>query len=128
MLQYIFAECPINLTSEASSMSNINYEDFTKIDLRVGTVVEAIPHPNADKLLLLQVNIGDMGVRQIVAGIKEHYKPEDLVGKQIVIVANLEPRVLRGEVSYGMILAAKDAAGLSMLTVDKVISLGSKVG
>ena len=73
----------------------ITYEDFAKLELRVAKVVEARPHPNADKLLLLQVDLGDQQ-KQIVAGIRLHYAPEQLVGKLIVIVNNLEPAMLRG--------------------------------
>lgn len=83
----------------------IKYEDFAKLELRVAKVVEARPHPNADKLLLLQVDLGGE-TKQIVAGIKAHYAPESLVGRLIVVVNNLEPAMLRGETSSGMLLAA----------------------
>ncbi len=88
----------------------IKYEDFAKIDLRVATVVKAEFHPNADRLLKLQLDDGSEDGRQICAGIKGHYSPEKLVGRQIIIVANLEPRVIRGETSNGMLLAATDAS------------------
>jgi methionyl-tRNA synthetase len=87
----------------------IEYPDFAKIDLRVATVLECAPHPNADKLLVLQVDLGSEK-RQICAGLREHYQPEDLVGKQIIVVANLQPRPLRGQISNGMLLAATDSA------------------
>jgi len=86
----------------------INFTDFTKIDLRVATVVSCILHPNADKLLVLQVDIGTER-RQICAGLRGHYEPDSLVGRQIIVVANLEPRAMRGEISQGMLLAATDA-------------------
>jgi methionyl-tRNA synthetase len=91
----------------------INFDDFLKLDLRVATIVEAEPHPDADRLLKLQVDVGELGRRQICAGIKQFYDPESLVGRQIVIVANLEPRKIRGEESNGMLLAASrsDAEG-----------------
>ncbi|QEH34209.1 Methionine--tRNA ligase [Aquisphaera giovannonii] len=95
----------------------INYEDFAKLDLRVARVVEARPHPNADKLLLLQVDIGDEQ-KQIVAGIRQHYTPEQLVGKRIVIVNNLAPAMLRGEASNGMLLAATSGDRVVVLTPD----------
>src|SRR5882757_8990067 len=79
----------------AAPTNQIVYDDFAKIELRVGTVVECIPHPNADKLLVLQVDIGTEK-RQICAGLRQHYQPEQLVGKQIVVVANLAPRTMRG--------------------------------
>ena len=87
--------------------ATINYDDFAKIDLRVATIVECKAHPNADKLLVLQVDLGTER-RQICAGLRQHYQPEQLVGKQIVVVANLAPRTMRGEVSNGMLLAATD--------------------
>ncbi len=87
----------------------IAFEDFAKIDLRVARIVQAEPHPNADKLLKLQLDDGSGQPRQICAGVRAYYKPEDLVGRLIVIVANLAPRTLRGEESRGMLLAASDA-------------------
>ncbi|WP_165227252.1 methionine--tRNA ligase subunit beta [Aquisphaera insulae] len=95
----------------------INYEDFAKLELRVARVVEARPHPNADKLLLLQVDIGDEQ-KQIVAGIRQHYTPEQLIGKRIVIVNNLAPAMLRGETSQGMLLAATSGDKVIVLTPD----------
>jgi methionyl-tRNA synthetase len=84
----------------------ITYDDFVKIDLRVATIVEAEPHPNADRLLKLQIDLG-FERRQICAGIREFVEdPASLVGKQIVVVANLAPRKIRGEQSNGMLLAA----------------------
>jgi methionyl-tRNA synthetase len=96
----------------------IAYDDFAKVELRVAKVLEARPHPNADKLLLLQVDLGEESPRQIVAGIKAHYSPETLVGKKIIIVANLAPAVLRGETSNGMLLAATSDDKVILLTVD----------
>ena len=84
---------------------NITYEDFKKLEIKIGTIVEAEKVENADKLLKLIVDLGSEK-RQIVSGIAEWYTPEDLIGKQIPILANLEPRMLRGVESQGMILAA----------------------
>ncbi len=95
----------------------ITYDDFAKLELRVAKVVEARPHPNADKLLLLQVDVGDQQ-KQIVAGICQHYSPEQLVGKLIVIVNNLAPLMLRGETSNGMLLAATSGEKVIVLTPD----------
>ncbi|WZO99065.1 methionine--tRNA ligase subunit beta [Isosphaeraceae bacterium EP7] len=95
----------------------ITYEDFAKIELRVAKVLEARPHPNADKLLLLSVLVNDEP-KQIVAGIKQHYTPEQLVGKKIIIVNNLAPVMLRGEASNGMLLAATSGENVILLTVD----------
>ena len=85
----------------------IVFDDFAKIDLRVAKVLEAKEHPDADKLLVLQIDLGDEQ-RQLVAGLKQYYQPEDLVGKLIVVVKNLKPRKMRGEESQGMLLAASD--------------------
>ena len=106
----------------------ISIEDFLKIDLRVATVIHAEPHPNADKLLILKIDAGD-GVeeRQIVAGIRNFYKPEELVGKNIVIVNNLAPAILRGVESQGMLLAAKDGDQLAIITTEKDVKPGSKI-
>lgn len=83
----------------------ISFDDFVKIKLRIGKVVEANDHPNADKLLVMKVDLGDEQ-RQIVAGLKGYYTPEQLVGLNLVIVTNLPPRMMRGQQSQGMLLAA----------------------
>lgn len=88
----------------------IAFDEFAKVDLRVARIVEAEAHPNADRLLKLQLDDGSGEPRQICAGVKGYYEPEDLVGRHIVIVANLAPRKIRGEESRGMLLAASDAA------------------
>jgi methionyl-tRNA synthetase len=95
----------------------IQYEDFAKIELRVAKILEARPHPNADKLMLLQIDVGDEQ-KQIVAGIRAHYTPEQLVGKSIVVVNNLAPAMLRGEASNGMLLAASSGEKVVLLTPD----------
>jgi tRNA-binding protein len=95
----------------------INYEDFAKLELRVAKVLEARPHPNADKLLLLQVDVGEEQ-KQIIAGIRQHYTPDQLVGKLIVVVNNLAPAMLRGETSNGMLLAATSGDKVIVLTLD----------
>src|SRR5690349_13657063 len=105
----------------------IQYDDFAKLELRVATVVECKAHPNADKLLVLQVDLGNER-RQICAGLRAHYQPEQLVGKQIIVVANLAPRTMRGEVSQGMLLAASDASGkVIFVSPSEGVSAGSKV-
>ena len=107
----------------------ITIDDFAKVDLRVATVREAKPHPNADRLLVLQVDLGDGETRQICAGIKAFYEPDALVGKQIVVVANLAPATLRGETSQGMLLAASgaDLSQVILLTPMAEIPAGAKV-
>jgi methionyl-tRNA synthetase len=95
----------------------INYDDFAKLELRVAKVLEARPHPNADKLLLLQIDVGDVQ-KQIVAGIRQHYEPEQLVGRLIVVVNNLAPAMIRGETSNGMLLAATSDEKVILLAPD----------
>src|ERR671914_2159458 len=109
--------------------ATINYDDFAKLDLRVATVVECRPHANADKLLVLQIELAGGERRQICAGLRQHYEPAQLVGKQIVVVANLAPRQMRGEISNGMLLAATDAATgrVIVVTPSEPAGAGSKV-
>ncbi|MBU3728951.1 MAG: methionine--tRNA ligase [Phycisphaerales bacterium] len=127
-------------------LPSIPYDHFAKLDLRVATVISAEPHPNADKLLKIKLDDGTPEGRQVCAGIRQWYDPASLVGRQVVIVANLEPRQLRGEISQGMILAASDlrdqapaaaadgaakpgpdARDVILLTVDRAVKPGSKV-
>lgn len=106
----------------------IAYDDFAKLELRVAKVLEARPHPNADKLLLLQVDVGEEGTKQIVAGIRAHYPPEALVGKLIVVVNNLAPAMLRGESSNGMLLAATSGEKVILLAPEDPSCLpGAKI-
>ncbi len=104
----------------------ISIEDFRKVELRVATIKSAEPHPNADRLMVLQVDLGDQQ-RQICAGIRGQYAPEDLLGKQIVVVANLETAKLRGLESEGMLLAASDDGRVIILTPEKSVAAGAKV-
>ena len=104
----------------------ISIEDFRKVELRVATIKSAEPHPNADKLMVLQIDLGDEQ-RQICAGIRGQYAPEELVGKQIVVVANLETAKLRGLDSQGMLLAASDDGRVIILTPEKSVAAGAKV-
>ncbi|WKV07686.1 methionine--tRNA ligase [Thermoanaerobacterium sp. CMT5567-10] len=104
----------------------IKIDDFAKIDLRVAEVLEAEKVEGADKLLKLKLKVGDE-VRQVVSGLALHYKPDELIGKKLVLVANLEPKKLRGIESHGMILAASNEGKLTVVTVDKDIESGAKV-
>ncbi len=106
----------------------ILFDDFLKLNLRVGTIMQAELHPQADKLLVLQVDLGTEK-RQLVAGIRGHYDPAALVGKQIIVVANLAPRMMRGVESQGMLLAATspDQAQVILLTTERPIAAGSRV-
>ncbi len=106
----------------------IEYDDFAKLDLRIATVTDCKPHPNGERLLVLQIDLG-AEKRQICAGLRQHYQPEQLLGRQIVVVANLAPRTIRGEISAGMLLAAHDAATgkVVVLTPAEALPPGSKV-
>ena len=113
----------------APGTATINYDDFAKLDLRVATIIECKPHGNADKLLVLQIELAGGEKRQICAGLRQHYSSEQLVGKQIVVVANLAPRQMRGEVSQGMLLAATDPVTQKVIFVapSESVAAGSKV-
>jgi len=106
----------------------ISFDDFTKVRLRVGRVVEAGDHPNADKLLLIKVDLGDEQ-RQVCAGLKGHYTPEQLIGRNLILVTNLAPRMMRGIESRGMLLAATtpDHSRVVVLTTEADIAPGSPV-
>ena len=119
-------------TAPTDVKPEISFEDFSKLDLRVATVTAAEEHPNADRLLRIQLDDGTGSPRQVCAGIKAWYEPESLVGRQVVIVANLAPRKLRGEMSEGMILAAttRDDGGeeiVVLVALDRPIATGSAV-
>lgn len=103
-----------------------DYEDFKKLEIRTARIKEAGDHPNADKLYVLTVDLGDR-TKQIVAGIKNYYKKEDLVGREIVMIDNMEPMTLRGVESQGMLLAASDDKGISIITPDRDVAPGSVV-
>ncbi len=104
----------------------ISIQDFSEIDLRVAAIKAVEEHPDADKLLVLKIDAGD-GEKQLVAGIKNHYSAEELVGKKIIIVNNLAPAVLRGVESQGMLLAARDSDKIVLLTTEKDVEPGSRV-
>jgi methionine--tRNA ligase beta chain len=104
----------------------VSIDEFRKVELRIATIRSAEPHPNADKLMVLQIDLGSEQ-RQICAGIRNHYAPEELIGRQIVVVANLETARLRGLDSQGMLLAASDEGRVILLTPEKAVATGSKV-
>ncbi len=105
----------------------ITIDRFRELELKVGTVTAAEPHPNADRLVVLRVDLGSGESRQIVAGIRAHYTPEALVGRQVVVVANLEPATLRGVESQGMLLAAADGERVVLVRPDDAVAPGSVV-
>ncbi len=111
----------------------INYDDFSKIELRIAKVLGAVRVEGSEKLIKMQLSAGDKDEtgnpvnRQILGGIGKFYEPEQLVGKEIVIVANLEPRALMGQESNGMLLAASDENGIAVLVPDKEVAPGSGI-
>jgi len=107
-------------------MDTISYEDFKRLDLRVAKILEAERVENSEKLIKLQIDLGEEK-RQIIAGIGHFYNPEDLINKQIVLVCNLEPKALMGLESQGMLLAASNKDQISLLIPDQEIPAGSVV-
>lgn len=104
----------------------ITFDDFKKLELRVARIKDISEHPNADRLYVITADLGDR-TKQIVAGIRPSYKKEELIGRQIIIVDNLESAMLRGVESQGMILAASDEKGHSIITCDRDVVPGSVV-
>jgi len=103
-----------------------SFEDFKKLEIKIAKIKEVNDHPNADRLYVLTIDVGD-NTKQIVAGIKNFYKKEDLIGREIVVVNNLDSVLLRGVESQGMLLAASDEKGVSIITPDRAVSIGSIV-
>ncbi|MCB9667785.1 MAG: methionine--tRNA ligase [Myxococcales bacterium] len=113
--------------SPIPNMSHITIEDLSKLELRIGKVLSAKPVPKSDKLLVLMVDLGETAPRQILAGIGKSYDAESIVGRHIAVVANLPPRTMMGLESQGMVLAASDQTGLSVLNVDRDIAPGTRI-
>lgn len=112
--------------TEAPASTEISIDDFAKVELLTARVKAAAPHPDADKLLVLTVEVGDQE-RTICAGIRQWWQPEQLVGKDIIIVANLAPRKLRGVLSQGMLLAVQDGDQVVPLTAMNQVHSGLRV-
>ncbi len=104
----------------------ITYDDFAKLEIRIGTVIAAELVPDTDKLIKCTIDFGEFGERTIVSGIAEWKKPEELVGKQLPYIVNLAPRVLRGVESQGMLLALSDSEGLALLQPERFVEKGTK--
>jgi methionyl-tRNA synthetase len=120
-------ETKMQTEENANTIDLISIDDFMKVKLRVGRVFEAEPLEGSDKLLKLQIVIGEEK-RQIIAGIRKNYSPEDLIGRQVVVVYNLKPAKLRGAESQGMLLAATDTeGGAILLQPDKEAPEGTQV-
>ncbi len=104
----------------------VTFEEFKKLEMKIAKIKEVKDHPNADKLYVVTIDLGDK-TKQVVAGIKGSYKKEDLVGREVVVVDNMEPAVLRGIESQAMILAASDDKGISVIAPDRSVKIGSTV-
>lgn len=113
--------------AQAEPAAALSFDDFKKVEMRVGTVLKAERHPNADKLLRLEVDLGEAAPRQILSGLAEHFAPEDLTGKQVCVVVNLAPRTIRGLVSHGMVLTAECDGKLQLLTAAGAVPNGSYI-
>jgi methionyl-tRNA synthetase len=117
---------PVVEEEQPEPVAEISIDDFMKIDLRVAEVLHAEPIKKTNKLLKLQLDLG-YEKRQVVSGIAEYYKPEELVGRKVICITNLKPVKLRGELSQGMILAGSKDGSLSLATVDQTLPNGAKV-
>jgi len=107
-------------------MATVTIEEFKKIELKIAEIKEVREHPNADKLYVIIIDTGEK-TKQIVAGIKGSYQKEELIGRQVVVVDNLEPAVLRGVESEGMLLATQDEQGICIISPLRKVRLGSVV-
>ncbi len=117
-------EKPLTQVPVTAVEPKVQIDDFKKFKLVVAQIKEVKLHPNADKLYVMQVDTGK-DVRQIVAGIRQAYTPDQLVGRRVILIANLEPAVIRGEASNGMLLAASDDSGTCLLSLERDLALGS---
>ena len=114
------------IIAKKEKLQMATYEDFKKLEFKVARIKDVTEHPNADRLYVVTVDLGDK-TKQVVAGIRGTYKKEDLIGRQVVVVDNLDPAILRGVESQGMILAASDEGGSSIVTLARETKLGSIV-
>ena len=105
----------------------ISFQEFQKVEIKVGRVLAVEDHPNADKLMVIRVDVGEESPRVLVAGLKDYYAPEELADRLIVVVTNLEPARLRGVESQGMLLAAQDGDHVTVLAPDEDVAPGSAV-
>lgn len=120
------AECK-QVEKKPEYKPEITVDDFAKLDLRIGTILSCEKHPKADRLLVEQIDLGCGDVRQIVSGIAKHYEPKDLIGRRVVVVANLKSTKLRGVESQGMILCAADEQDLDLVSISKDMKDGTAV-
>lgn len=105
----------------------ISFEDFKKLELKVARVLEVREHTNADRLWVLTVDTGGGRTKEVVAGIRQNYQKDELEGKLVILVNNLEPATIRGVESHGMLLAARDGDALALATLDRPVTPGSSI-
>ncbi len=106
---------------------NITFDDFKRAVIQIGTVRSAEPVPDTDKLLRLEVDFGEGVTRQILSGIAEYVQPPDLIGRQFPFITNMEPRVIRGMVSNGMLLAVGEGDAFALLSPTRPVNAGSRI-
>ncbi len=126
MLKYVSGRNGLNNNAPKKGAPMVTLDDFKKMELVVAEITEVKDHPNADKLYVLKVNTGKED-KQLVAGIRQNYTKEELTGRKIVVINNLEEATIRGEVSQGMLLAAQDDTGIRVLQPDADVKTGSPV-
>lgn len=112
---------------EESQKPEIAYDDFAKLDIRIGHIIAAEAVPETDKLIKCRIDFGSLGERTIVSGVAAWISPEELVGKQLPYIVNLAPRMLRGIESQGMLLAGQDEQGLALITPLRIVAPGTKL-
>lgn len=112
---------------ESKGTAEVTFEEFKKVDARVGTITQVDRVPRTEKLYKILVDLGPLGVRQTVSSLVGYYEPEQLLGKRIIFLYNLEPTKFSGEVSQGMLLAAEHENKLALLTTDHEIPSGSRI-
>lgn len=108
-------------------MTRMTIDEFSKVELKVGTIKEAERVEGSEKLLKLKVDLGEETPRQVLSGIGKNYAPEDILGRQAVFVTNLDPRMMMGMESQGMLLAASDEAGIALVGIDREVAPGSGI-
>jgi methionyl-tRNA synthetase len=126
MTDPVVPAAPVPAPAPPAGPAKVTIDDFKKLEFKTGKVIECVPHSNADKLYVLKVDIGTE-TRQIVSGIRAYYQAEELVGKTVVVITNLQSATLRGIESQGMVLAASGSGTVSLLTPIREVPPGSKV-
>ena len=111
----------------APAIPTIEFEDFTKLEIKVAVIIEAETHPNADRLLKLSVDIGEEELRTVCAGVAAAYSPSQIIGKRVALLSNLKPRKIRGVLSQGMILAAGEGDKIRFIEVPEGPSAGDSI-